>query len=74
MTVPWTNTTELRPSDGDRIVFDTVTNSIVLDVEDDVLDTRRKAWSASPLKAKRGTLYKYIKSVRSASEGCVTDE
>ena len=26
------------------------------------------------LTATRGTLYKYIKNVRSASEGCVTDE
>lgn len=29
---------------------------------------------APPFKATRGTLYKYIKSVKSASEGCVTDE
>ena len=27
-----------------------------------------------PYKATRGTLYKYIKNVKSASEGCVTDE
>lgn len=31
------------------------------------------AWKAPPLKATRGTLYKYIKNVSSASEGCVTD-
>ncbi len=35
---------------------------------------RRKAWSAPPNKATRGTLFKYIKNVKSASEGCVTDE
>jgi dihydroxy-acid dehydratase len=35
---------------------------------------RRAAWKAPDLKAKRGTLYKYIKNVKSASEGCVTDE
>ena len=35
---------------------------------------RRKAWKAPPYKATRGTLYKYIKNVKSASEGCVTDE
>jgi dihydroxy-acid dehydratase len=27
-----------------------------------------------PYKAMRGTLYKYIKSVKNASDGCVTDE
>jgi dihydroxy-acid dehydratase len=35
---------------------------------------RRNAWQAPPFKANRGTLYKYIKNVKSASEGCVTDE
>ena len=34
----------------------------------------REGWTAPPLKATRGTLFKYIKNVRSASEGCVTDE
>ena len=34
----------------------------------------RKAWKMPPYKATRGTLYKYIKNVKSASEGCVTDE
>jgi dihydroxy-acid dehydratase len=40
----------------------------------DELVARRKAWQAPPYKATRGTLYKYIKNVKSASEGCVTDE
>ena len=34
----------------------------------------RSRWKAPPYKATRGTLYKYIKNVKSASEGCVTDE
>jgi len=38
------------------------------------LARRREAWKAPPLKVSRGTLYKYIKNVKSASEGCVTDE
>jgi len=38
------------------------------------LADRKKAWHAPELKAKRGTLYKYIKNVKTASEGCVTDE
>jgi dihydroxy-acid dehydratase len=34
---------------------------------------RRAEWTAPPLKAKAGTLYKYIKLVGSASQGCITD-
>ena len=37
------------------------------------LAARRKAWVAPPLKATRGTLYKYIKLVSDASHGCITD-
>ena len=48
----------------------------VLDLEVDPaeLEKRRAAFTPPPLKATRGTLYKYIKNVKSASEGCVTDE
>ena len=35
---------------------------------------RRAAWKMPAYKATRGTLYKYIKTVKNASEGCVTDE
>ena len=41
---------------------------------DDELAARRAAWQAPPLKATRGTLHRYIRTVKSASEGCVTDE
>jgi dihydroxyacid dehydratase/phosphogluconate dehydratase len=40
----------------------------------DEMASRAKSWKAPPLKATRGTLYKYIKTVSSASKGCVTDE
>jgi dihydroxy-acid dehydratase len=60
--------------DGDRIRIDARENRIELELPDGELAARRKAWKAPPLKATRGTLYKYIKSVKSASEGCVTDE
>ena len=43
-------------------------------VGDEELAKRRARWQAPPYKATRGTLYKYIKNVKSASEGCVTDE
>jgi dihydroxy-acid dehydratase len=35
---------------------------------------RRAEWVMPPYKATRGTLYKFIKTVKTASEGCVTDE
>lgn len=59
---------------GDKITIDANENRIDLHVSDEDLASRRAAWVAPPLKAKRGTLYKYIKNVKSASEGCVTDE
>jgi dihydroxy-acid dehydratase len=59
---------------GDRITIDAEANLITVDVSADELSRRRAAWTAPRYKAQRGTLYKYIKSVKSASEGCVTDE
>ncbi|HUG19528.1 MAG TPA: dihydroxy-acid dehydratase [Planctomycetaceae bacterium] len=59
---------------GDKITIDAETNRIDVDLSDDEWNARRKAWTAPPYKATRGTLYKYIKCVKSASEGCVTDE
>ena len=59
---------------GDRVTIDADKNAIDLHVSDEELASRRAAWVAPPLKARRGTLYKYIKNVKSASEGCVTDE
>ena len=44
-----------------------------LDVDEQEWQKRREQWQSPPLKAKMGTLYKYIKSVTSASTGCVTD-
>ena len=60
--------------DGDLVTVDAETNRLDFAVSDDELARRRTAWQAPPLKATRGTLYKYIKNVKSASEGCVTDE
>ncbi len=60
--------------DGDQVTIDANTNRLDMDVTDIELERRRAAWQAPPLKATRGTLYKYIKNVKSASEGCVTDE
>jgi dihydroxy-acid dehydratase len=60
--------------DGDPIEIDAKRNSIELCVDAAELARRRAAFTPPPLKATRGTLYKYIKNVRPASEGCVTDE
>ena len=60
--------------DGDIVTLDAVNNRIEVNVSDEELQTRREAWLAPELKAKRGTLFKYIRSVKNASMGCVTDE
>jgi dihydroxy-acid dehydratase len=59
---------------GDLITIDAEQRRIDIDVSDAELARRKAAWKAPAFKATRGTLYKYIKSVKSASEGCVTDE
>ena len=59
---------------GDRIIIDAEENRLDVDLQEQELLSRRAAWEMPPCKAQRGTLYKYIKLVRSASEGCVTDE
>ncbi len=60
--------------DGDLIAIDAEARSIDVEVDEAEMAARRKAWSPPALKATRGTLYKYIKNVKTASEGCVTDE
>lgn len=59
---------------GDKITIDAENNLLNVDLTDAELEERRKSWTAPPFKYTRGTLYKYIKNVKSASEGCVTDE
>ncbi|MDE2699315.1 MAG: dihydroxy-acid dehydratase [Gemmatimonadota bacterium] len=59
---------------GDQITIDSQKGEINMDVSAEELEKRRSAWTQPPYKANRGTLYKYIKNVKTASEGCVTDE
>ena len=59
---------------GDLITINAERNQIYVDLTDDELAQRKADWIMPQYKAKRGTLYKYIKSVKSASLGCVTDE
>jgi dihydroxy-acid dehydratase len=60
--------------DGDRIVIDAGTRRLDVEVGAAELEHRRAAWRMPPYKVTRGTLYKYIKTVKNATEGCVTDE
>ena len=60
--------------DGDIITIDAETNSIILEVTDEELQKRRQNWTQPKLKFERGVLYKYARTVSSASKGCVTDE
>jgi dihydroxy-acid dehydratase len=59
---------------GDQVTIDAETNSLDVDLSEAELAQRRRQWTAPPLKVSRGTLFKYIKCVQSASEGCVTDQ
>jgi len=60
--------------DGDIITIDAVNNTIVLEVLEEELVERKLNWKKPALKATKGVLYKYAKTVSSASEGCVTDK
>lgn len=60
--------------DGDTIVIDAEKNTINVEVSESELAQRRANWKAPALKVTRGSLYKYARTVSSASEGCVTDE
>jgi dihydroxy-acid dehydratase len=60
--------------DGDTVVIDAERRTLDVELAEEELARRRAAWTMPPYKATRGTLYKYIKNVKDASEGCVTDE
>ena len=59
---------------GDVITIDAERNQLRVDLSEEECARRRTTWHMPPYKATRGTLYKYIKNVKNASEGCVTDE
>jgi dihydroxy-acid dehydratase len=60
--------------DGDQITIDGAKCTIDVTVSDEELAKRRAAWKAPALKATTGVLAKYIRLVKPASDGCVTDE
>ncbi|MDX2286629.1 MAG: dihydroxy-acid dehydratase [Bacteroidia bacterium] len=60
--------------DGDRIVIDTRTQRLDALLDEGEIARRRARWTPPPPKVQHGILYKYSKTVSSASEGCVTDQ
>lgn len=59
--------------DGDQITIDAVNNRLEVDLSNEEIEARKKAWKKPPYKANSGILKKYIKLVSTASEGCTTD-
>jgi dihydroxy-acid dehydratase len=60
--------------DDDIIEIDANKNTLTLKLTDDMIADRRKKWKQPALKATSGVLFKYARSVKDASQGCVTDE
>ena len=59
---------------GDVIRLDADANTIDVELSEEEMAERRSNWTMPPYKSDRGTLFKYIKNVKTASDGCVTDE
>jgi dihydroxy-acid dehydratase len=59
--------------DGDPITIDADACALTVGIDDAEMARRRQAWTPPPLKATSGVLGKYVRLVKSASEGCVTD-
>ena len=60
--------------DNDIIEIDAVNNTLNLKVSEEIIKERKSKWQQPALKATSGVLYKYAKLVKTAAEGCVTDE
>jgi dihydroxy-acid dehydratase len=60
--------------DDDPIEIDAVNKTITLKLPAEVISKRKSIWKRPALKARKGILYKYAQQVRTAAEGCVTDE
>ena len=60
--------------DGDIIVIDIQNKTISVDLPETEILRRKQNWKQPPLKHQKGVLYKYAKTVATASEGCVTDK
>ncbi len=61
-------------ADDDIIEIDAVSNKMNVKISDAELAQRRENWKKPALTVTKGVLFKYAMSVKSAAEGCVTDE
>lgn len=60
--------------DDDIIELNVTTRSITLKVSDEEIEQRKQQWKQPSLSVSKGLLFKYARTVKDASEGCVTDE
>jgi dihydroxy-acid dehydratase len=60
--------------DNDLIEIDVPNHTVNLLVDDVVIAQRRASWKQPRLNARNGILLKYAKQVKTAADGCVTDE
>jgi len=58
--------------DGDIITIDAVKNKLDVDLSIEEIEERKQNWTKPPYKAQTGVLKKFIDTVATASEGCVT--
>ena len=58
---------------GDKITIDATKNKIQAHLTIEEIKKRKAKWKPRKTRTKSGYLYKYMKLVSSASEGCVTD-
>ena len=58
---------------GDKIKIDSINKTINLKIDNKEFEKRIKKIKLQPYKFKKGVVKKYVNSVSSASEGCITD-
>ena len=58
---------------GDTITIDAANHEMKVEISMEELERRKSSWEAPEISVQSGVLYKYAKSVSSASEGCITD-
>lgn len=59
---------------GDTITIDSGNSRIDVEITEAELGRRQVKWVKPPYKVTRGQLAKYLRNVKDASQGCVTDE
>ena len=60
--------------EGDEITIDAETNTIKVDVSDEILAERKEKWVQPEPRYRRGVLAKFARLAATASEGAVTDQ